>query len=165
MYSYLYSCCIHKKRYYTYLSEAIEDIFIVELIISNIIFSILRIFFVLIFQYFFSRSTLQYTTSDTPFLPMRNNLQGTTSSIKPPRHSHSRHFAEKNFARKCSWRCIAIFFVVLAVILSAALAYITGKFFKSFLGFFPLNNSMFCKNRNVTLKVLLKNVTAHQSTH
>ena len=28
---------------------------------------------------------------------------------------------------KCSWRCIAIFFVVLAVILSAALAYITGN--------------------------------------
>ena len=96
---------------------------------------------------------------------MRNNLQGTTSSIKPPRHSHSRHFAEKNFARKCSWRCIAIFFVVLAVILSAALAYITGKFFKSFVGVFPLNNSMFCKNRNVTLKVLVKHVTAHKSTH
>ena len=56
---------------------------------------------------------------------MRNNLQGTLSSTKP-RH-HSPNFAEKNFARKCSWRCIAIFFVVLAVILSAALAYITGK--------------------------------------
>ena len=138
MYSYLYSCCIHKKRYYTYLSEAIEDIFIVELIFLILFFSILRIHFVYWYiNIFFSRSTLQYTTSDTPFLPMRNNLQGTTSSIKPPRHSHSRHFAEKNFARKCSWRCIAIFFVVLAVILSAALAYITGKFFKSFLkGFF-----------------------------
>ena len=33
---------------------------------------------------------------------------------------------EKNMS-KCSWRCIAIFFVVLAVILSAALAYITGN--------------------------------------
>ena len=136
MYSYLYSCCIHKKRYYTYLSEAIEDIFIVELIFLILFFLFWGFFFGTdISIFFFSRSTLQYTTSDTPFLPMRNNLQGTTSSIKPPRHSHSRHFAEKNFARKCSWRCIAIFFVVLAVILSAALAYITGKFFKSFLKF------------------------------
>jgi hypothetical protein len=76
------------------------------------------------------RSTLQYTTSaDTPFLPnVRNNLTLQQNPKGGGRHSSSRHFSEKNFAKKCSWRCIAIFFVVLAVILSAALAYITGMF-------------------------------------
>ena len=72
------------------------------------------------------RSTLQYTSSQTPFLPTRNNLiQKASVSAGAARSPHG--FSEKNF-KKCSWRCIAIFFVVLAVILSAALAYITGKF-------------------------------------
>ena len=143
---------------------------------------------------------MQYTSSDTPFLPVRNNLQGpslhsstlhTSSSrngngigtmsgltgnnrmssyflnnlstllkmlpsykiiphniifpylgIHGVLHSRAgtlsgdpvgvrRGFSpprfEKGLTRKCSWRCVAIFFVVLAVILSAALAYITGK--------------------------------------
>ena len=150
--------------------------------------------------YLIYRSTLQYTSSDTPFLPVRNNLQGpslhsstlhTSSSrngngigtmsgltgnirissyffdsfttfwrrmlfyetlfhnnifsclgIHGVLHSRAgtlsgdpvgvrRGFSpprfEKGLTRKCSWRCVAIFFVVLAVILSAALAYITGK--------------------------------------
>ena len=51
-------------------------------------------------------------------------LSGNSIAIRrgfsPPRF-------EKGLVRKCSWKCIAIFFVVLAVILSAALAYITGK--------------------------------------
>lgn len=85
----------------------------------------------IIFLTFFGvvcRSTLQYTTSDTPFLPMRNNLQQKSGTGGASRSGHvGHHFTEKNFARKCSWRCIAIFFVVLAVILSAALAYVTGK--------------------------------------
>ena len=76
----------------------------------------------ILIHFLYYRSTLQYTTSDTPFLPMRNNLASSVDHQK----SH-RHFMEKNM-NKCSWRCIAIFFVVLAVILSAALAYITGKF-------------------------------------
>ena len=75
---------------------------------------------------FLYRSTLQYTSSQTPFLPTRNNLiQKSSVSAGGARSPHG--FSEKNF-KKCSWRCIAIFFVVLAVILSAALAYITGKF-------------------------------------
>ena len=75
---------------------------------------------------FIYRSTLQYTSSQTPFLPTRNNLiQKSSVSAGGARSPHG--FSEKNF-KKCSWRCIAIFFVVLAVILSAALAYITGKF-------------------------------------
>ena len=151
-------------------------------------------------MYLIYRSTLQYTSSDTPFLPVRNNLQGpslhsstlhTSSSrngngigtmsgltgniriwsyffdsfstllrimlfyktvfhniifpclgIHGVLHSRAgtlsgdpvgvrRGFSpprfEKGLTRKCSWRCVAIFFVVLAVILSAALAYITGK--------------------------------------
>ena len=74
---------------------------------------------------FIYRSTLQYTSSQTPFLPTRNNLiQKSSVSAGGARSPHG--FSEKNF-KKCSWRCIAIFFVVLAVILSAALAYITGK--------------------------------------
>ena len=72
------------------------------------------------------RSTLQYTSSQTPFLPTRNNLQkSSVGSAGGTRGLHG--FSEKNFTQKCSWRCIAIFFVVLAFILSAALAYITGK--------------------------------------
>ena len=75
---------------------------------------------------FLYRSTLQYTSSQTPFLPTRNNLiQKSSVAAGGARSPHG--FSEKNF-KKCSWRCIAIFFVVLAVILSAALAYITGKF-------------------------------------
>ena len=118
---------------------------------------------------------MQYTSSETPFLPVRNNLQSnnahthhqptslrnaagagggnsTMMSGGHPLHSlglghnntghHSMgtlgggpastlrnaRFSEKNLAlKKCSWRCVAIFFVVLALILSAALAYITGK--------------------------------------
>ena len=83
--------------------------------------------FYLFFQFsFVYRSTLQYTSSQTPFLPTRNNLiQKSSVSAGGARSPHG--FSEKNF-KKCSWRCIAIFFVVLAVILSAALAYITGKF-------------------------------------
>ena len=127
------------------------------------------------------RSTLQYTSSDTPFLPVRNNLttvhtlrnattgapagtmtghplhglgglvgpgpQGPVSSLsggstagpgtQQRRASTLRNarFDEKarqaSFAKKCSWRCVAIFFVVLALILSAALAYITGESLKS----------------------------------
>jgi len=71
---------------------------------------------------FYYRSTLQYTSADTPFLPVRNNLQPRCNGRgpSPPRF-------EKDLTRKCSWRCVAIFFVVLAIILSAALAYITGK--------------------------------------
>ena len=45
---------------------------------------------------------------------------GVRRGFSPPRF-------EKGLTLKCSWRCVAIFFVVLAVILSAALAYITGK--------------------------------------
>jgi hypothetical protein len=84
------------------------------------IFSIINLFS------FLCRSTLQYTSSQTPFLPTRNNLiQKSSVAAGGARSPHG--FSEKNF-KKCSWRCIAIFFVVLAVILSAALAYITGKF-------------------------------------
>ena len=38
---------------------------------------------IIYFKYF--RSTLQYTSSDTPFLPVRNNLQG------PSLHSSTLH--------------------------------------------------------------------------
>ena len=82
----------------------------------------------------YCRSTLQYTTSDTPFLPMRNNLASSVDHQK-----NHRHFMEKNMS-KCSWRCIAIFFVVLAVILSAALAYITGRLTIFNSGLFKLSN-------------------------
>lgn len=108
--------------------------------------------------FFFCRSTLQYTSSETPFLPVRNNLQSGPHTLRGtpagtlgagagshpltglrgglgaghltagrPGSLRNSRFSEKNIAGRCSWRCVAIFFVVLALILSAALAYITGK--------------------------------------
>ena len=99
---------------------------------------------------------MQYTSSETPFLPVRNNLQsshtlrgtpagtlgaagthplnglrggfGAGTRVSGPGSLRNARFSEKNLAGRCSWRCVAIFFVVLAVILSAALAYITGEF-------------------------------------
>ena len=81
---------------------------------------------------------------------MRNNLASSVDHQK----SH-RHFMEKNM-NKCSWRCIAIFFVVLAVILSAALAYITGKFVYIFSCLFTTFSCLFTTFSCLFIKVKIQ---------
>ncbi|XP_059080344.1 uncharacterized protein LOC131878399 isoform X2 [Tigriopus californicus] len=73
--------------------------------------------------------SLQLSHAETPFLPPpppsnkrsgdpRKQLKRRDDKIGPP--------WEKNFIRNCSWKCIAIFFVLLAVILGAVLITVTG---------------------------------------
>lgn len=72
------------------------------------------------------RCGLPYGTP-VPVLPVRNNLRRPNSSHFPPA---SRFHFQKGLASKCSWKCTAIFFVVLSVVLTAALSYISGKLTK-----------------------------------
>ncbi|KAI5732577.1 hypothetical protein M8J76_001881 [Diaphorina citri] len=57
-----------------------------------------------------------------PVLPVRNNLRRPNSTHHfPP----SRFQFQKGFTSKCSWRCTAIALIVLCLLLTAALSYIT----------------------------------------
>ncbi|KAF5270057.1 hypothetical protein FQA39_LY08469 [Lamprigera yunnana] len=69
------------------------------------------------------RCGLPYGTP-VPVLPVRNNLRRPNSSHFPPA---SRFHFQKGLASKCSWKCAAIFFVVLSIVLIAALSYISAS--------------------------------------
>ncbi|XP_059482465.1 teneurin-m isoform X2 [Neocloeon triangulifer] len=56
-----------------------------------------------------------------PVLPVRNNLRRPNSSHFP-QSSRSFQF-RKGLASKCSWKCTAIVFIILCVVLTAALTY------------------------------------------
>ncbi|XP_030767229.1 teneurin-m isoform X3 [Sitophilus oryzae] len=60
-----------------------------------------------------------------PGLPVRNNLRRPNSSHFPPQASRF-HF-RKGLASRCTWRCTAIAFIVLCVVLTAALSYISAS--------------------------------------
>lgn len=60
-----------------------------------------------------------------PVLPVRNNLR---SSHFPPQPSRF-HF-RKGLSSRCSWRCTAILFILLFVLLLAISSYMSGKYFQ-----------------------------------
>lgn len=60
-----------------------------------------------------------------PVLPVRNNLRRPNSSHFP---QASRFHFRKGIATKCTWKCTAIVFIMLSIVLTAALSYISGKF-------------------------------------
>uniref|UniRef100_A0A1B6CCY7 Tenascin-like protein n=1 Tax=Clastoptera arizonana TaxID=38151 RepID=A0A1B6CCY7_9HEMI len=57
-----------------------------------------------------------------PVLPVRNNLRRPNSShhFPPPRFQF-----QKSFASRCSWKCTALIFIILSLVLTAALTYIS----------------------------------------
>jgi len=61
-----------------------------------------------------------------PVLPVRNNLRRPNSSHFP-QSSRSFQF-RKGLASKCSWKCTAIVFIILCVVLTAALTYMFGEY-------------------------------------
>ncbi|KAI4462797.1 teneurin and n-acetylglucosamine-1-phosphodiester alpha-n-acetylglucosaminidase [Holotrichia oblita] len=69
------------------------------------------------------RCGLPYGTA-VPVLPVRNNLRRPNSSSFPPA---SRFHFRKGLASKCSWKCTAIVFIMLSVVLTAALSYISAS--------------------------------------
>ncbi|KAH1028031.1 hypothetical protein HUJ05_001438 [Dendroctonus ponderosae] len=60
-----------------------------------------------------------------PVLPVRNNLRRPNSSHFPP--AASRFHFRKGLASRCTWKCTAIALIVLCVILTAALSYISAS--------------------------------------
>lgn len=64
--------------------------------------------------------------ASAPGLPLRNNLRRPPSSHFP--QGGGRFHFRKGIASKCSWRCTAIIFIVLTVVLMAILSYISGKY-------------------------------------
>ncbi|KAJ8911461.1 hypothetical protein NQ315_013565 [Exocentrus adspersus] len=59
-----------------------------------------------------------------PVLPVRNNLRRPNSSHFP---QASRFHFRKGLASKCTWKCTAIAFITLSVVLTAALSYISAS--------------------------------------
>lgn len=57
-----------------------------------------------------------------PVLPVRNNLR---SSHFPP--TASRFHFRKGLSSRCSWKCTAIVFIILFVLLLAIASYMSGK--------------------------------------
>lgn len=57
--------------------------------------------------------------------PVRNNLRRPTSThhFPPPRFQF-----QKGFASRCSWKCTAVVFILLSLVLTATLAYMTCKY-------------------------------------
>lgn len=76
-----------------------------------------------------SRATLQYhpSSSDTPFLDNQHSTSLHHGGRRSLHVNATPYGGLEKGVWRFSWRCLAIFFVVLAVILSAALAYVTGK--------------------------------------
>lgn len=74
------------------------------------------------------RCGLPFGSAAVPVLPVRNNLRRPNSSHFPP--AASRFHFRKGLASRCSWRCTAIVFIMLSVVLTAALSYISGSNFK-----------------------------------
>nr|CAD7592846.1 unnamed protein product [Timema genevievae] len=56
-----------------------------------------------------------------PVLPVRNNLRRPNSSHFP----QSRFQFRKGIATKCTWKCTAIVFIILSIVLAAALVYMS----------------------------------------
>lgn len=69
------------------------------------------------------RCNLPFGTS-VPGMPTRSNLRRPNSSHFPPA---SRYNFRKGLASKCSWKSTAIIFIMLSVVLIAALTYMSGK--------------------------------------
>ncbi|KAK7861848.1 hypothetical protein R5R35_013485 [Gryllus longicercus] len=67
------------------------------------------------------RCSLPFGTP-VPVLPVRNNLRRPNSSHFP----QSRFQFRKGFANKCTWKCTAIVFIILSVVLTAALTYMSA---------------------------------------
>ncbi|XP_044730762.1 teneurin-m isoform X2 [Chrysoperla carnea] len=59
-----------------------------------------------------------------PVLPVRNNLRRPNSSHFP---QASRFHFRKGIATKCTWKCTAIVFIMLSIVLTAALSYISAS--------------------------------------
>ncbi|KAJ8984541.1 hypothetical protein NQ317_006827 [Molorchus minor] len=62
--------------------------------------------------------------AQVPVLPVRNNLRRPNSSHFP---QASRFHFRKGLASKCTWKCTAIVFIMLSVVLTAALSYISAS--------------------------------------
>lgn len=58
-----------------------------------------------------------------PVLPVRNNLRGSHFTTNASRF----HF-RKGLSSRCSWRCTAILFILLFVLLLAISSYMSGEF-------------------------------------
>lgn len=61
-----------------------------------------------------------------PVFPLRPPPQSTTSHYSP--YSPSRFHIDKRCQHRCSWKCLSIGLIMLAVVLSAMLAYFAGKY-------------------------------------
>lgn len=63
-----------------------------------------------------------------PVLPARNQLRRPNSSHFPQSGATSaaRFHFRKGLARRCSWKCAAIAFILLSVLLAAAISYISS---------------------------------------
>ncbi|XP_049938928.1 teneurin-m [Schistocerca serialis cubense] len=66
------------------------------------------------------RCSLPFGTP-VPVLPVRNNLRRPNSSHFPP----SRFQFRKGITSKCTWKCTAIVFIILSVVLTTALTYMS----------------------------------------
>lgn len=73
------------------------------------------------------RNNLAFGTP-VPVLPVRNNLRRPNSTHFP---QASRLHFRKGIANKCTWKYTAIVFIILSIILTAALSSISGKDFRS----------------------------------
>ncbi|KAG5882426.1 hypothetical protein JTB14_007052 [Gonioctena quinquepunctata] len=62
--------------------------------------------------------------AQVPVLPVRNNLRRPNSSHFP---QASRFHFRKGLASRCTWKCTAIGFIMLSVVLTAALSYISAS--------------------------------------
>lgn len=73
-----------------------------------------------------------------PVLPVRNNLRATHF----PQAASRFHF-RKDLSSRCSWKCTAIVFIVLFVLLLAFTSYISGKLFKAMIIFYIILVTLF----------------------
>ncbi|KAJ8955287.1 hypothetical protein NQ314_006900 [Rhamnusium bicolor] len=62
--------------------------------------------------------------AQVPVLPVRNNLRRPNSSHFP---QASRFHFRKGLTSKCTWKCTAIVFIILSMVLTAALSYISAS--------------------------------------
>ena len=78
---------------------------------------------------------MQYSSVETPFLSSSSSSHRHQQHLQQRQRQQRSNSSSSKFdpksppalMRRLSWRCVAIFFVVLALALSAALAYVTGE--------------------------------------
>lgn len=72
------------------------------------------------------RSDRPHPTFGTPVpvLPLRNNLRASNYTS-----AGSRFHFRKGLSSRCSWKCTAIVFIILFVVLLAIASYMTGKIY------------------------------------